>query len=452
MKRATTTTTTTSASKKSSSSIGGGGGGGITTTTKRRGGSTKGIPLFAYLAILPLLGVIFMIFDIISSHSSSPTSPDSSSSSSLRTPKQTNSKQKEVVPNTSTHGKVPNGVHEDSNSPPQTTIFVKSTGMTLPSATTLLTKSPPYNDDDIIYLSGSKDTMISFSPNTVVTAYYRIPSKFKPSKYSGWMKNMLSLQDPMIIFTSQDLISTIEELRNHATNRTVIIPLELNDLPIATLYNTEFWKQQLERDPEKRIHQSYELFWIWLSKTWWVNEAIRLNVYNSDLFMWSDIGCFRNSQYNDKTMIIHRNQIPKTEMIQMAHHVPNPPTDVIYYNDKYSKVNKPHFYHSGSQMAAYKDTWIQFHELFLIIIDEFLIRNMIIVEDQAILQSVCLKTPTICAYVPFDQVKPNDNHYFGLRYVVHVGGKKYNLWRQSVDASKVAAEKQVEYDIKNKLL
>ena len=430
MKRATTTTT--SASKKSPST-----GGGITTTTKRRGGgsSSKGIPLFAYLAILPLMGVIFMIYDIISSsHASHPTTPSSSLS--------------QAKPKVSENEKL--NLRKVSNNPQKTTIHVKSSGATLPSAKTLLTKSPPYNDEDIIYLSGSKDTMISFSPNTVVTAYYRIPSKFKPSKYSGWMKNMLSLQDPMIIFTSQDLISTIEELRSHATNRTVIIPLELNNLPIATLYTTEFWKQQLERDPEKRIHQSYELFWIWLSKTWWVNEAIRLNVYNSDLFMWSDIGCFRNSQYNDKTMILHRNQIPQTEMIQMAHHVPNPPADVIYYNDKYSKVNKPHFYHSGSQMAAYKDTWITFHELFLNIVDEFLKRNMIIVEDQALLESVCLSTPTICAYVPFDQVKPNDNHYFGLRYVVHVGGK-YNLWRQSVDASKVAAEKQVEYDIKNKL-
>ena len=144
-------------------------------------------------------------------------------------------------------------------------------------------------------------------------------------------------------------------------------------------------------------------------------------------------------------MILHRNQIPPTEMVQMAHHPPNPPPNKIYWNDKYSKKEKPHFYHSGSQMAAYKQTWISFHNLFLDTIDQFLMRDMIIVEDQALLESVCLRQPTICSYVPFDQVKPNDNHYFGLRYVVHVGGK-YNLWRQSMEAGKVATEKQYEFD------
>ena len=293
----------------------------------------------------------------------------------------------------------------------------------LPSAKTLLTKPPPFDDSQIIRLS---DQLIA-APNTVVTAYYRVPSKFKAESYNEWMKNMLSLQDAMVIFTSRDLISVIQELRSHAKNRTVIVPLELNDLPVGTLYSKEFWQDQLDRDPEIKRHKSYELFWIWLSKSWWTMQAIRMNIFQSDIFMWSDIGCFRNNLYNFKEMIRHRELIPRHEMIQMAHHWPNPPS-TGFFNDKYG--HRENFYHSGSQMAAYADTWKVFHEYFLDTIDGFLERNMIIVEDQVILQSVCLRHPEICAYVPYNQVRPYDNHYFGLRYVLNKGGE-FKLWRLS---------------------
>jgi Bacterial protein of unknown function (HtrL_YibB) len=288
-----------------------------------------------------------------------------------------------------------------------------------PSAKTLLTMQPPFEDSQAIRLSNN----LIKSPNTVVTGYFRVPSKYKPGKYDGWMRNMLSLQDAMVIFTQKDMIDQVKDFRGHAKNRTVIIPLEIDQLPYATLYSKEFWQGQLEKDPEKKRHRSYELFWIWLSKSWLTTQAIRMNWFDSDLFVWSDIGCFRDEGYNSKTMIQHREVVPTTEMIQMAHHPPNPPPEELF-NDKYHR--KANFYHSGSQLAGYKETWLKFHEYFLDIIDRFLNKNMIIVEDQAVLQSTCLSHPEICAYLPFTQV--NDNHYFGLRYALHHGGN-YTLWR-----------------------
>eukprot|EP00980_Cylindrotheca_fusiformis_P012626 scaffold3084_cov144-Cylindrotheca_fusiformis.AAC.74 len=298
------------------------------------------------------------------------------------------------------------------------TIETKRTG-SIPSAKMLLTKPPPFTASQIVKLS---ESMVK-SPNTVVTAYHRVPSKFKPGKYDGWMKNMLSLQDAMVIFTEAAMVDQIKELRQHALNRTVIVPLELGDLPFGTLYTRDFWQDQLDRDPEKSIHRSFELFWIWLSKSWCVSQAIDMNVFGSDLYMWSDIGCFRDKRYNSKTMILHREQVPPHEVMQMAHHTPNPP-DTELFNNKYKQ--KANFYHSGSQFVAFKDTWGKFHEYFLDTIDRFLESDMIIVEDQAVLQSTCLSHPEICVYVPFTEVQ--DNHYFGLRYVLHKGGH-FKLWR-----------------------
>jgi hypothetical protein len=299
-------------------------------------------------------------------------------------------------------------------------IVIDSDGNSLPSAKTLLLSKPPFEDSSMIKLS---DGELIKSLNTIVTGYFRVPSKFKPGRYDGWMKNMLSLQDAMVIFTQPDLVDQIKDLRQHAVDRTVIIPLPLDDLPIGSLYPTSFWQDQLERDPEKGIHRSYQLFWIWLSKSWCVTQAIRMNVFDSDLFVWSDIGCFRSGEYNTKTMIQHRENVPPNEIIQMAHHKPNPPQEELYY-DKYKKSSN--FYHSGSQFAGYKDTWLKFHERFLETIDRFLEKKMIIVEDQVVLQSTCLSYPSLCAYIPSSEVK--DNNYFGLRHVLHFGGD-YKYWR-----------------------
>lgn len=262
-------------------------------------------------------------------------------------------------------------------------------------------------------------------PNTVVTGYFVMPSKFSSDRYNDWMRHMLSLQDCMVIYTSPQLVAQMQSHRNqHAKDKTVIIAMEIDDLPLARQYDAKFWQHQLDIDPEKNHHRSYQLFWIWLSKSWFVTESIRQNFFDSDIFAWSDIGCFRNAKYDKKEMILHREQVPRDSIMQMAHHPPNPPPNKIWWNDKYRQ--KSHFYHSGSQAVGYKDTWLRYHKEFLQTIEGFLAREMFIGEDQTVAQSTCLRNPALCAYISYDQVR--DNHYFGLRYVLHEGGE-YKIWR-----------------------
>ena len=261
------------------------------------------------------------------------------------------------------------------------------------------------------------------APNTIVTAYFTLKSKFAKEEYIKWMSNMLSLQDAMVIFTSPEMVDTMWLLRSHAKNRTVIIPMDLSQLELVQKHDDSFWEAQLDKDPEKRIHRSYQLFWIWLSKSFFVKTAIGLNVFDSEIFMWSDIGCFRNGRYRDKEMILQKHLIPKDRIFQMAHHEPQAPP-YIWWNDKYTQ--KTLFYHSGSQMIGYKDTWLTFHDEFMTTVQGFIDRDMFIGEDQTVLQSTCLRVTSLCAYVPMTQV--SDNHYFGLRFVLHYGGDKFKYW------------------------
>ena len=41
---------------------------------------------------------------------------------------------------------------------------------------------------------------------TIVTAYYKIRSKFSHEQYVDWMSNMLTLRDCMVIFTQPELV------------------------------------------------------------------------------------------------------------------------------------------------------------------------------------------------------------------------------------------------------
>mmetsp|Transcript_11089 Transcript_11089/g.17005 ORF Transcript_11089/g.17005 Transcript_11089/m.17005 type:complete len:364 (-) Transcript_11089:148-1239(-) len=264
------------------------------------------------------------------------------------------------------------------------------------------------------------------SPSTVVTAYFQIRSKYQKETYLDWMSTMLSVQDPMIIFTTVEWVESIRELRKHALNRTYFVTMELTDLPLAKNYTSNFWQSQLDIDPEKKRHAGYEVFWIWLSKTWFVSEGIRMNPFQSKLFMWSDIGCYRGGAaktYAGKTIIKHPNVVPKDRVLFLSHkHLPIPPK-TLWWNKKLKE--KEYFYHSGSQMLGYSFVFVKYHTSFLKTLNGFLEKKMFIGDDQPVFQCTCLQNPDLCAYITRDQVK--DNHYFGLRYAIHYGGE-YKYW------------------------
>lgn len=312
--------------------------------------------------------------------------------------------------------------------------------------------------------------------NTIVTAYYEIPSKHPPAKYHQWMTNLLSVyQDPMVIFTSPNLVELLTKLRYHNNTRpcdepcslssryfdTIIVSLPLEELPLAKLYSKSFWIDQLDRDPQSAIHsplrgdprmkgkfESGELYWIWLSKVWFVTEATRIlganippqdplnsscssedlvksgianniSTYNCNVFAWIDIGSFRNedptatNQDPFPLLLRHSEVVPATEMLFWSHasahasahssHSPNsttmtesakdyspiPSKESPYFDDKLHKGGR-HFFHSGAHFAGRPMSISRFYHRFLNTIDIFVERNLTLADDQAVMQSTCL--------------------------------------------------------------
>ena len=283
---------------------------------------------------------------------------------------------------------------------------------------------------DIINISTSISSSSSLvtSQTTIVSAYFQIKSKFAKETYLEWMENFLSLQDPMVIFTTSDWVQPIMSKRQHAVNKTLLIVMKLSEVPLATNHDTAFWEHQLEIDPERKRHAGYMVFWVWLSKTYFVTRAIEMNPFQSQVFLWSDIGCFRGkSVYRNKLLFQHPEVVPRHGVLFLSHKADPVPPPALWWT---SKLTEPqHFYHSGSQMAGYADSFQLFHAAFVDTLSGFVQRTLFIGDDQTVLQCTCTQHPNLCAYITRNQVK--DNHYFGLRYALHHGGH-YDLWRPGI--------------------
>jgi hypothetical protein len=282
---------------------------------------------------------------------------------------------------------------------------------------------PSPSSSSAIDMSKLPDVMIQKHHTTVVTAFIPLNAKHGADKYDRWMKTMLSIQEPVVAFVPLEYVDRIKGFRQHAGNRTLIIPMDISDLPLANVFPTSFWENQLEIDREKDIHKDYRVFLVWLSKTWWVQEAVRLNPFLSDIFMWIDIGSMRfntDDRYEYEYLVRYPELVPRHSLLQMAH------MPLAVHRDLWLPFKrKKFFFHSGAQAVAYHDTWIDYHRELQRTLIMFAKRGNFIGEDQILMQHTCIRT-SLCVYARTEET--DEDNYFGLKYILHFGGShQYDL-------------------------
>jgi hypothetical protein len=145
---------------------------------------------------------------------------------------------------------------------------------------------------------------------TVVTAYYEVKNKYKHADYTEWAQNFLQIPFNLIVYTDKANEGLIRKLRGNLPM--VLIEKNLEDFEAYKLKNKydEFAERDSERNPKTgdKYHSS-ELYMIWAEKIKFTNDAIKLNPYKSNFFVWCDIGVFRDKKYiqenfsNDRFMI-----------------------------------------------------------------------------------------------------------------------------------------------------
>ncbi|AEI88686.1 MAG: alpha-1,2-fucosyltransferase [Candidatus Midichloria mitochondrii] len=129
------------------------------------------------------------------------------------------------------------------------------------------------------------------SKPTVVTAYYKIRSKFSSDQYDKWMQSFLQIPFNLAAYTDEESAPLIKKYRGD-------LPLKLIIKDFKELYHYSFYekyKKMYANDSNKQ--HSPELYIIWAEKVKFVIGVIKNNYYNSDFFVWCDIGILRNSRY-----------------------------------------------------------------------------------------------------------------------------------------------------------
>ncbi|XP_055347779.1 uncharacterized protein LOC129594940 [Paramacrobiotus metropolitanus] len=127
---------------------------------------------------------------------------------------------------------------------------------------------------------------------TVVTAYYPVPSKHNHSEYLEWINNFLSIIPcHLYIYTTRNMYPKLRHMRSNYTDRSRFIVREFDEL--AEYAKMDKWNYIKSIDPE--WYHTPEVYVVWNQKWRFVQEAIEENAFNSEYFLWCDIGSFRDT-------------------------------------------------------------------------------------------------------------------------------------------------------------
>ena len=152
---------------------------------------------------------------------------------------------------------------------------------------------------------------------TIVTCYYKLDaSKHSQTDYDMWIKNLLlNLSANIVVFTCQSDKEYLNKIlsRNAKLHYTIIVK-ELEELELYRRYPS-IWGEQELMDPNKKCGRGKGCYLLWNSKFQFMKEAIDMNVYQSEYFIWNDIGNVR-----DNRIIPFLETYPKVERISRDKH------------------------------------------------------------------------------------------------------------------------------------
>ena len=219
---------------------------------------------------------------------------------------------------------------------------------------------------------------------TLVSCYYKLgKSKHTHEEYDRWIRNLLvNINTNIVIFTSKTEKSYLETIleMNKNIHYTIIVK-ELYDLEINKLY-PNIWESQEHMDPNKRCGRACGCYQLWNSKFHFLKEVIENNPYNSEYFVWNDIGNIR-----DKNIIPFLKSYPNKDKISQDK------LDIVLLNG-FTKVqdffcDEVHF--SGSMFGGHKNTILMICDLYYKYFQYYIGNNRFIGCDQQIISSIFIK-------------------------------------------------------------
>ena len=108
---------------------------------------------------------------------------------------------------------------------------------------------------------------------TIVTCYYKFPSKHSYADYEAWSARFLTAVDtPMVIFCDADSAPRLQALRARVADRTRVVVLPLDQTRCGSGRLGAHWASDVARDPEAHIHTP-GLYVVWNEKAAFVERV-----------------------------------------------------------------------------------------------------------------------------------------------------------------------------------
>ena len=234
---------------------------------------------------------------------------------------------------------------------------------------------------------------------TIVTAYFNIPkSKANHKTYKGWMKNMLSIQNRMVIFCDTSSFELIRGLRKGNPCPTIIIETKFEEFHCYKYI--DIFRAQHAIDHENNIH-SVELYLIWNEKSNFMKRAVieiekMFRLPHNDKFVWCDIGCFRtpNTRFfkwpdstkipDDRMLLLEVEPLPLEE--------PSVLPDFTYTN-----------HIGGTIFAGSASAILKWHDAYYEMLERLYSMGRFVGKDQTIMSSVYIEQPEMCVCVKYPE-------------------------------------------------
>jgi hypothetical protein len=243
----------------------------------------------------------------------------------------------------------------------------------------------------LIYSKGISKLCPSLFSTTVVSIYFQFNfGKHSKEEYKIWNKNaLLSITSPLVLFTDQK--SKDEFIQIRSENITYMVYKDvwelMNELEILRnkSYIQEYKNNQLEKDPEKDVHNP-DLYAIWNLKAFIMNKTAQLNPFGSSFFIYSDLGAWRNGiieNWPDNKFVCYLNELLKNRMLF---------GQINYVNDpKGFDINRDSI--EGGFYAGSKKAIENYAKLFYKIHDDRLFnKKLFIGKDQTMMNHIAFKT------------------------------------------------------------
>jgi glycosyltransferase involved in cell wall biosynthesis len=229
-------------------------------------------------------------------------------------------------------------------------------------------------------------------PSTVVSAFYKMPSKFDENQYMNWARMFLSIPSYLILFTEEEHAKIFEEIRRPFADRTRIIILPRSEWTANLKWGDEIWKEQLAKDPENKIH-SPDLYKIWYEKKEFVLKAIDINPFNHDTYVWADIGLVRSEEVRGWMPNFARaDRIPRDKMLLLQID-PFKDDDLVRQEDGLygTFINKNRI--GGGIQAATISIWRNWAARYDTMMKRYISAGRFIGKDQSIMASMIIDEP-----------------------------------------------------------